>query len=147
MSTAQGSSTDPQFPRTTARRRRRSVLSIPAGERCASACPCKRQRQRGHRSAGRTRGGKCSRPELSAEASRRSHPSSCKGSSLSSFSCSNSIELLYVHRLAALATFEKFPKSLKLGVGQRLVLGEGSHGHSATATIRQHLLFSARLPF
>jgi|ERR1017187_5002545 hypothetical protein len=57
------------------------------------------------------------------------------------------IERLDVHRLSTLAAFEEVPEAVKLGVGQRLVLGESSHGHPATVTIRQHLLFSARLLF
>jgi hypothetical protein len=36
--------------------------------------------------------------------------------------------LLDVHCSAALATLQKVPKTVKLGVGQRLVLGESSHG-------------------
>ncbi len=57
------------------------------------------------------------------------------------------VERLNVHRPATLAPLEEVAEAVNLGVGQRLVLGEGSHGHPATVTIRQHLLFSARLLF
>src|ERR1019366_2244904 len=36
------------------------------------------------------------------------------------------------HRPAALAAFEEVPEAVKLGVSQRLVLGEGSHGDVQT---------------
>jgi hypothetical protein len=36
-----------------------------------------------------------------------------------------SVEHLDVHRPAALAAFEEVAEAVKLGVGQRLVLGEG----------------------
>jgi len=44
------------------------------------------------------------------------------------------VERLDVHRLAAFAIFEEVPEAVKFGVGQRLVLGEGSHGDVQTLT-------------
>jgi DNA mismatch endonuclease Vsr len=47
-----------------------------------------------------------------------------------------SVELLDVHRPAALAAFEEVPKAVKLGVCQRIVLGESSHWHSENSRRR-----------